>query len=209
MSIGIQKIGISVPILISIISATDYRSKIMNQRITHFENPSIDLNVRYFGDEGYPYILLKEDVTPYNDLHLMLYVRYYDGPVNLLVNAPISLCQLLHDKEFSRKLPTSQYNIDQIYNFSGKRCPIPKGEIRLSPYIFPSNFTVEADIGCGYMNLESRLMKCSDGIETESRICTTLLKTVSLVFLDSDMCERNSSIDDWVINNVSQYSIDT
>lgn len=59
----------------------------------------------------------------------------------------------------------------------------------MSPYMFPGNFTTEVNIGCGYMNLESRLMKCNDGIEGNSRNCNTLLKTVTLAFIFSDDCE--------------------
>lgn len=45
-----------------------YQSRIMNQRVVHYENDYIDFGVRYFGDEGTPYFILKDDITPYNDL---------------------------------------------------------------------------------------------------------------------------------------------
>lgn len=48
----------------------DYTSKILNQRVTHYENPHVDFGVRYFGDEGYPYVVIKRAVTHYDDLHV-------------------------------------------------------------------------------------------------------------------------------------------
>lgn len=48
----------------------NYQSRILTQRMTHFENDLIDFDVRYFGEEGSPYMLLREPITPYNDLHV-------------------------------------------------------------------------------------------------------------------------------------------
>lgn len=83
----------------------------------------------------------------------------------------------------------------------------------MTPHMFPVNFTSEVDIGCGYMNLESRLMKCDDGIAEESRNCVTLVKTVALSYILSDQCEldgNDEQVDDagalaWVMQKVGNH----
>ncbi|XP_014210841.1 uncharacterized protein LOC106641106 [Copidosoma floridanum] len=171
--------------------AVEYQSKVLSQRISHFDNPQVDFGVKYYGDEGYPYLVVKEVISPYNDLHLLLYARVYDQPPHLLTSAPLSLCKLLHDDRLRRNGTLAQFNVPQIYNFDGKSCPIEQGRISLSPYMFPATFETEVNLGCGIMNVESRLLKCDDGESSYSggRTCATLLKTLTVVFLQNESCK--------------------
>lgn len=146
----------------------------------------------------------------------MLYARIYDQAPNYLANAPLSLCQLLHDESVNDDLPVKQFNIPQIFNFAGRSCPIEsvitlyepalyqiltdsfslQSYVRISPYVFPANFTLEEDIGCGYMNVEARLLKCDDGIDMTGneigRNCETLMKSVTMAFLMNEECSNDS-----------------
>lgn len=54
----------------------------------------------------------------------MLYAKFYDREPHLLANAPLSVCQLLHDESVGRNMTISQYNVAQIYGLQGRKCPI-------------------------------------------------------------------------------------
>ncbi|OXU31349.1 hypothetical protein TSAR_002090 [Trichomalopsis sarcophagae] len=211
-----------------------YQSRIINQRVVHYENDYIDFGVRYFGDEGIPYLILKDEITPYNDLDILLYARIYDHAPNYLVKAPLSLCKLLHDESVYEDHPlTKQFNVAQMFNFAGRSCPIdsvgnpnpqnpipisyrsflasPQPIVRLSPYIFPANFSLEQDIGCGYMNVEAKLLKCDDGTdangETHERNCETLVKIVTLAFLMNDACSTDKSFIEMISDGLTDEPI--
>ncbi|XP_008208253.2 uncharacterized protein LOC100677863 isoform X2 [Nasonia vitripennis] len=189
-----------------------YQSRIMNQRVVHYENDYIDFGVRYFGDEGIPYLILKDEITAYNDLDILLYARIYDHAPNYLVKAPLSLCKLLHDESVYEDHPlTKQFNVAQIFNFAGRSCPIDSPIVRLSPYIFPANFSLEQDIGCGYMNVEAKLLKCDDGTdangESHERNCETLVKIVTLAFLMNDACSTDKSFIEMISDGLTDGPI--
>lgn len=76
----------------------------------------------------------------------------------------------------------------------------------MSPYIFPSTFTSDVNLGCGYMNVEARLMKCTDGIGDDVNTCLTLLKSVSLAYIVTDSCDDHEPlVDGWNVKKVDQY----
>ncbi|XP_058799605.1 uncharacterized protein LOC131669050 [Phymastichus coffea] len=193
--------------------ALEYRSKMVNQRISYFENAYLDVDVKFYGDEGYPYLTMLEDVTPYNDLHLMVFARRLDGQPILFSRSPVSLCQLLHDasaasSEEYLSSPMARFGFPQIFNFNGMLCPIEQSTIRLSPYVFPANFTFDESLGCGYRIVEARLMKCAEETTEGVRDCETLLKNVLHAYVEHEHCQSDAqdgvpeSEGNWILDKV-------
>ncbi|XP_014238587.1 uncharacterized protein LOC106660202 isoform X1 [Trichogramma pretiosum] len=224
--------------LIHVSFAIEYRTVLSTQRITHIDNDYVDFDVRYFGDEGTPYLTLKQTITPYNDLHIMLYAKSYDQAPILMSKAPLSLCQSLHERRLqhesqqqqheasvdaaaaasgslpgknhsSSRDPLERFDLPQIFNLAGKTCPIAKKErVRLSPYILPAKFSSDVDLGCGYKNIEARLMKCRElpddpAIATE---CETLMRSVSLTQIYTDGCTDEVIAEGWLAKQLQLSS---
>ncbi|XP_014238588.1 uncharacterized protein LOC106660202 isoform X2 [Trichogramma pretiosum] len=169
---------------------------------------------------------------------IMLYAKSYDQAPILMSKAPLSLCQSLHERRLqhesqqqqheasvdaaaaasgslpgknhsSSRDPLERFDLPQIFNLAGKTCPIAKKErVRLSPYILPAKFSSDVDLGCGYKNIEARLMKCRElpddpAIATE---CETLMRSVSLTQIYTDGCTDEVIAEGWLAKQLQLSS---
>ncbi|XP_066585128.1 uncharacterized protein [Prorops nasuta] len=137
----------------------DYSAKQIGYHINSTNN---DYIIVYPGQNGNPNsIEYKQDITKNSNIMVRVIFGNRNGPIHPKVanQNEMNICSMLENAIRNETSSQAKYKMTEALNLQGIKCPIKKfaGKRTLEDYKFPSKFTTNKDMGCGYVTFLMRL----------------------------------------------------